>query len=124
MDNKQPLTLDDLNVKYFKLMNGDSIVSYVHDNLEGGTTIGLEEPMKVSMDDNKQYCLSPYMPFAKDTIHHLDIYHILLESKVDNDIKAHYMKIILNISDSNTISNVAEYESDFEFDIDEDSTVH
>jgi len=120
MDSKIPLTLDDLNVKYLKLMNGDSIVAYVHDNMEGGATIGLEEPMKVSMDENKHYCLSPYMPFAKDTIHHLDVYNILLESAVDNDIKAHYMRIILKVSDNDESS----YESDFDFDIDEDSSVH
>jgi hypothetical protein len=124
MDSKKPITIDDLNVKYFKLMNGDSIVSYVHDNIEGGTTIGLEEPMKVSMDKNKQYCLSPYMPFTSDTVHHLDVFNILLESAVDNDIKAHYMRIVLKITDSNTISDSIEYKSNYDFDIDEDSSVH
>jgi hypothetical protein len=46
------IQLNDLNVKYFKLMNGESIISYVRNdlnNLDDGAVVYLEEPMKVTI---------------------------------------------------------------------------
>ena len=97
MSNKElPTTLEELNVKYFKLMSGDSIVSYVHD-LDTEAAVGLEEPMVVSIDpEDHSYLLTPYMPFSTGKVHILDAFNILLESDVNTDIKATYMKIVLD----------------------------
>jgi hypothetical protein len=97
--NKLPKTLDDLNVRYFKLMSGDSIVSYVHDldPEDHGAVVGLEEPMTVSIDpEDHSYMLTPWMPFSKGIVHLLDTYNVIIESDVDTEIKATYMKIVLD----------------------------
>ena len=98
MDNEEkelPETLDDINVKYIRLTSGEAIVSYVHE-LEDDAYVGLEEPMKVIMDEDQTYLLTPYMPFSRGKVHVLDAYNILLESEVDSDIKAKYLKVVLD----------------------------
>ena len=79
-------------------MNGDSIVAYVHDS-DNQAVIGLEEPMKVTLDKEHQYVLTPYMPFSPAKVHPLDVYHILMESEIDNEIKATYMRLVLDLQD-------------------------
>ncbi len=92
-----PKTLEELNVKHLRLMNGDSIMSYVHDNIEDGAFIGLEEPMLVILDDiDQSYSLAPYLPFATSQVHLLDAYQIMLEAPVNNAMKATYMKLVLD----------------------------
>ena len=92
-----PKTLEELNVKYFKMMNGDSVVAYVHDTgLEDNSAIALEEPMVVTLDEEHRYCFSPWMPFSKTNIHIIDTYNIMMEDEVDNDIKAEYMNLVLS----------------------------
>lgn len=91
-----PETLDDMNVKCIKLTSGEAIVAYVHE-LEDENYVGLEEPMKVMMMyEDQTYFLTPYMPFSRGQVHVLDAYNILLESPVDNDIKAKYLKVVLD----------------------------
>ena len=108
MDDEKILdiSLNDLNVKYFKLMNGESIISYVRNdlnNLDDGAVVYLEEPMKVSMDHNNQYQLSSWLPFSSEIVHKLDVYNIVMEASIDDDIKAHYLKIILEDHDQREI---------------------
>jgi hypothetical protein len=95
--NKAP-SLKNLNVKYFKLLNGDCIISYVHDKLdEENAVLGLEEPMTVLLDEEGQYVLTPYLPFATQTVHLLDSYNIIMESDVDSLVKAHYIKMVMDV---------------------------
>jgi len=87
--------LDAIPVKYFKLMNGDSIISFCHEDLDRDM-IGLEIPMKVTTDEDQQFLLSPYMPFAQDNLHLIDRYNVLIESNVDAEVKAHYIKLAID----------------------------
>jgi hypothetical protein len=100
MDNL-PQTLEELNVKYFKLMNGESIISYVHE-LDGetyGAQVGLEEPMAVVVTGNDEYSFTPWFPFTSGKVHMLDTYNIISEGDVDNHMKAYYMKLVLKVLD-------------------------
>lgn len=98
MENQKqlPQTLEELNVKYFKLMNGESIISYTHE-LDSDLVVGLEEPMKISIDNEDQsYLLTPWIPFSDGRVHVLDAINIVIESPVDTQMKAQYMKIVLD----------------------------
>ena len=94
-DSKLPDTLDELNIKYLKLMNGDTILSYIHDHV-ADHMIGLEEPMSVTIDENQSYILTPYLPFATKSVHLLDSYQVVIESDVQPYMKAQYMKLVLD----------------------------
>jgi hypothetical protein len=98
-ESKIPKTLDELPIKLFKLMNGESIISYTH-NLDNEFCIGLEEPMSVKINSDSEFVLSPWMPFTVEEVHVLDNTNIVMDSIVDNDMKAQYMQIVLdNIND-------------------------
>ncbi len=104
MDDELSLSLDNINVRYFKLMNGESIISYVRDDIDSiEPVIHLEEPMVVSMDPSKQFTLSKWLPFSDNVVHKLDVYNVIMETNVSDDVKAHYLKIIRTNSWCNSI---------------------
>mgnify|MGYP000373067736 CR=1 FL=1 len=94
IENKFPLTLEDVPVKMLKLVSGESIIAYVHDGDDD--TISIEEPMRLSIEEDQQLVFSPYLPFSDNTLHHLDMHNVMLESEVSTDIKGFYMKILLD----------------------------
>jgi hypothetical protein len=100
MDEKElrETALTDIPVRYFKMMNGDSVVSYVVDDAfdEEQGLILLEEPMVVTVDDTHRYTFSPWFPFSRENIHVLDSSNVFQDDEVDDDVKATYLKLILD----------------------------
>jgi len=94
IENKFPPTLEDVPVKMLKLVSGESIIAYVHD--VDDDTISIEEPMRLSVEEDQQLVFSPYLPFSDQPLHHLDMHNVMLESEVSTDIKGFYMKILLD----------------------------
>lgn len=89
-----PATLEEVPVRLLKLVSGESIIAYVHDNNEG--ELSLEEPMRLSVEDDQQLVFTPYLPFSEEQLHHIDMENVMFESEVSTDIKAYYMKILLD----------------------------
>jgi len=94
IENKFPNSLKDVPVKLLKLISGESIIAYVHN--DDKDTISLEEPMCLSYENEYQIVFTPYLPFSENVLHHIDIDNIMFESDVNVDIKAYYMKILLD----------------------------
>ena len=94
--NNIPLEIEDMPIRYFKMMNGDSIVAYVHDIDEEDAVIALEEPMVITIDEEFHYQFSPWFPFSKKNIHIIDMYNIMTEDDVEDDVKSTYLKLILD----------------------------
>ena len=95
IENKYPNRLEDVPVKIFKLVSGESIIAYVHDedNLD---SVAIEEPMRMDIEDGHSLVFSPYLPFSESKLHHMNIDNIILETDVNLDIKSYYMKILLD----------------------------
>jgi len=93
--SKLPETLDELNVKLLKLLSGETIIAYMHD-LDSEYEIGMEEPMLVTIDESHHYTLVPWVPFSNGEVHIINNVNIILESSVDNSMKAYYMKLVLD----------------------------
>ena len=98
MNKDFPEKITDLPVKYYKLVTGESIIAYTHnlDDESGGALIGIEEPMKVTVEANNHFVMSPWLPFASQKLHVLEDFNVMLTSEVNDDVKSHYMKIILD----------------------------
>jgi hypothetical protein len=96
MNDKPYQELSDIPVKLFKLISGETIVAYTHDldDESAGAHIGIEEPMKVLIEEDNHYIMTPWLPFADAKFHVLDDFNIMITSEVNDDVKAHYMKII------------------------------
>jgi uncharacterized protein affecting Mg2+/Co2+ transport len=114
-------TLEQLNIKYFKLMSGESIIAYVHDldHEVHGAMVALEEPMTVKVSSKDEYTFTPWFPFTTGKVHMLDTYNILAEDTVDNHIKAYYMKIVLRGVEPDISDPDIEWPSD-----DDSGTIH
>jgi len=93
-DNKLPTTLEELPIKFFKLMSGESIISYTHD-VDNEYCIGLEEPMSVKVSA-EEYVLTPWIPFSDGRVHILEAMNVIIEAPVDSNMKAQYMRIVLD----------------------------
>jgi|AOAMet2_C43A7_80_1029293.scaffolds.fasta_scaffold01128_2 hypothetical protein len=89
-----PATLAEVPVRLLKLVSGESIIAYVHDN--DTDQLSLEEPMRLSVEDDQQLVFTPFLPFSESQVHHIDIDNVMFESEVSTDIKAYYMKILLD----------------------------
>ena len=84
---KFPEHLEDVPVKLYKLVSGESIVAYTHDIEEAhGALIGLEEPMKVIVEDNNHYVMTPWLPFSSQKLHVIEDFNIMLTSEVNLDV--------------------------------------
>ena len=108
--NKYPDNLEDVPVKLFKLVSGESIIAYVHklDDAPPGL-IGLEEPMNVIVEDDHHFVMTPWLPFAASKLHVLEDFNVMLTTDVNLEIKAHYMRTIL---DSSRHGGISEQERD------------
>jgi hypothetical protein len=98
MDKDFPPTISDVPVKFFKLVSGESIIAYVHEmnDESNGALIGIEEPMNVHVEPDSHYVLTPWLPFSQQKLHILEDFNVMISSDVNDDVKAHYMKIILD----------------------------
>ncbi len=103
LPSKLPDTLEELNIKHLRLMNGDSIISYIHETKD--SMVGLEMPMLVTTSNEAEHVLTPYMPFNKGAVHMIDSYSIILECPVDIPVKANYMKMVLDMKDGTARNN-------------------
>ena len=95
IEKKFPNTLEDVPVKLFKLVSGESIIAYVHDNGDFDE-VAIEEPMRLSIEGEHQLVFTPYLPFSESTLHHIDMDNIMIETDVSLEIKSYYMKILLD----------------------------
>lgn len=99
MDKDFPQQISELPVKFFKLVSGESIIAYTHplDDESDGALIGIEEPMKIHIDEiDHHYVMTPWLPFSNQKLHILEDFNVILTSDVNDDVKHHYMKIILD----------------------------
>ena len=98
MDKDFPDQISDLPVKFFKLVSGESIIAYTHDldDESNGALIAIEEPMHVHVEPDSHYVMTPWLPFSSQTLHVIEDFNVMLTTDVTDDVKAHYMKIILD----------------------------
>ena len=98
MEKKYPDEIHDIPVKLYKLVSGESIIAYTHDldDESNGALIGIEEPMNVHVEPDSHYVLTPWLPFSQQKLHILEDFNVMISSDVNDDVKAHYMKIILD----------------------------
>ena len=53
--------------------------------------------MKIHIDEiDHHYVMTPWLPFSNQKLHILEDFNVMLTSDVNDDVKHHYMKIILD----------------------------
>ena len=104
-----------LNVRQFKLINGDDILALV--NSKEDNKVVVERPVSIKTNMLGGYQLIPWFPFSQQTIYIIADSDILAHVEIDLDVKETYVKAVTATSPRNTTPKIlseeelsAEYE--------------
>ena len=104
-----------LNVRQFKLVNGDDILALVNSKEDG--RIIVERPVAIKTNMLGGYQLIPWFPFSQQTIYIIENTDILAHVEIDLDVKETYVKAVTATSPRTTTPKIlseeeltAEYE--------------
>ena len=85
--------MKDLNIRNFKLINGDNIIALVSNN--NADNYMVERPVSVYSTMVGGYQFSPWFPFSEQKRFSIDKHNIVCDSNVMEDIKKEYIKYAL-----------------------------
>jgi len=91
--------IEDLEIRQFKLMNGDEIIGLVANNNE--TNFVVDRPFKVEANENKvdMYRLLPWFDLSLSNIFTIDKSMVVAHAAVANNIKETYIKFAISLDE-------------------------
>lgn len=116
--------VEDMNIRHFKLINGDNILALVHKKEQGRVIV--ERPVLVNETLIGGYTLRPWFAFSSQTMYTILDGDIMAHMHIDVDVKHTYVKAVTteqslpNIMTEETLSD--EYEQLLNEGTDPDST--
>lgn len=81
---------EDLNIRQFKLINGEEIVALVHANDDSAMVV--EIPCRVHTNVLGGYQLHPWFSFSSQRMFTIEKRHIIYHVEIDDDVKDAYVK--------------------------------
>jgi hypothetical protein len=85
--------MEDMNIRNFKLINGDNIIALVSNNNRDNYLV--ERPVSVLSSLGGGYQFSPWFPFSEQNRYSIDKHNIIGDSSVMDVIKQEYIKYAL-----------------------------
>jgi len=89
--------MEELNIRNFKLINGDNIIALVSNNNQDNYMI--ERPVAIYSTMIGGYQFSPWFPFSEQKRYSIDKHNIIGDSSVVEEIKKEYIKYALTKRD-------------------------
>lgn len=90
MDINKNMT--NLNIRQFKLLNGEEIIALVSEKTESGAYI-IERPFKINHGMIGGFYFVPWFPFSSQKLFKLHQGKIIYHVEIDEDIKEEYIKL-------------------------------
>ena len=90
MDINKNMT--NLNIRQFKLLNGEEIIALVSEKTESGAYI-IERPFKINHGMIGGFYFVPWFPFSSQKLFKLHQGKIVYHVEIDEDIKEEYIKL-------------------------------
>ena len=84
-----------LNVRHFKLVNGDEIVALV--SVKNNDNWILERPVTVSSNILGAYQFAPWFPFSEAKLFKVLKHHVIQHVPISDDVKESYVKLALQM---------------------------
>jgi len=81
-----------LNIRQFKLLNGEEIIALVSEKTESGAYI-IERPFKINHGMIGGFYFVPWFPFSSQKLYKLHQGKIIYHVEIDEDIKEEYIKL-------------------------------
>ena len=89
---------DDVNIRHFKLVNGEEVISYVGSDKSEDTLIHLERPLQIHRMGMGSFFFSKWHPFSKTDDCVVNPNQVVSHSECADIVKERYIKICLDIS--------------------------
>ena len=86
-----------VNIRHFKLLNGDEIIALVQRNLEGAWL--LERPVSINNTMLGGYSFAPWFPFSSAKTFKIMKNHVLQHVPIAEQVQDTYIKYVLNQPD-------------------------
>ena len=83
---------NNLNIRQFKLLNGEEIIALVNEKTDTGEYI-IERPFKVNSGMFNGFYFVPWFPFSSQKLFKLTKEKIIYHVELDEDIKQEYIKL-------------------------------
>ena len=115
---EEELTLDNIDIRHFKLTNGDEIVGLVrgHDEVQ----VFIEFPLLLNIislsPEKEQYYYTEWMPMAGDQLIKVYFGSIVAQSKCTDQFKEQYIRTALRLKETPT-NVLNEMDDDFEDEV-------
>jgi hypothetical protein len=109
-------TLDDMNIKHFKLSSGDEVLGLVAGVSKEQGVIHLEYPVQLEFIKHRgklNYMMSDYMPTSKQGIVSFHYHSIVAQSAVEDSVKEEYVRYCIN-DDTDQSFEDTEYEDELD----------
>jgi len=103
--------LEELNIRHFKLINGDNILALVVNKDQG--LIIIERPVQIAINIMGGFQLFPWFAFSSQTIYYILESDIMSHASINYDIKASYIHAVT--ADKIDPDIILEDESDIEY---------
>ena len=81
-----------LNIRQFKLLNGEEIIALVSEKTESGAYI-IERPFEINHGMIGGFYFVPWFPFSSQKLYKLHQGKIIYHVEIDEDIKEEYIKL-------------------------------
>ena len=91
-------SIQSLNIRHFKLVNGDEIVALV--SVKNDNSWVLERPLVVSSNILGSYQFSPWFPFSEAKVFKILKNHIIQHVPISDKAKESYVKLALSAQQS------------------------
>ena len=95
---KEDKVYDDINIRHFKLVSGEEVISYVGSDSKEDTLIHLERPLQIHRMGMGSFFFSKWHPFSKKDECVVNPNQIVSHSECADMVKERYIKICLDIS--------------------------
>tara|TARA_R100000231_G_scaffold88085_1_gene66732 strand:+ start:56 stop:466 length:411 start_codon:yes stop_codon:yes gene_type:complete len=82
-----------LDIRHFKMINGDEVLALVNQNND--TNMLVERPVLVNQNMLGGYTLAPWFPFSKASLFRIMKNRIIASVKIDEKIQQNYINFVL-----------------------------
>jgi hypothetical protein len=103
---------EDMNIRHFKLINGDNILALVHKKEQGRVIV--ERPVIVTETIIGSYSLRPWFSFSSQTLYTILDSDIMAHVLIDEDVKHTYLKAVTTPMSPADIRSVDELSDELE----------
>ena len=110
--------MEDLNIRHFKLLNGEDIVAAV--SAKNKDSWLLERPVIVQNNILGGFSFAPWFPFSKTKVFKVYFSNVINSTGIDADVKESYINFVLDMKqqmnkiDKGNQQMLAEMEADIE----------